>query len=264
MNTRKMLSLVTTGALLASMAVPAFAATATPDPFATAKVENYQTGLTPAEPVEFSFETAAVETNIKVQMATSGKVYVNPYKAAVTVGMDSKDKEVKLSTGIISPTQYITNLTPDTNIKVSVAITPPTKTPLVSDKDGDGTVIDLTEVKDKKQAQLYFEIVNGEKTLAISAPENMDTVKAELAKTTSPDWTAAGVQKIDLSKVTKTDVTETVTIAKPKASSDGVISAYSYAAFHLTGNLSAVNNWSDSDSFDTAVAFTLVPSADEA
>ena len=126
---KKVLSLVLALMMVLAVAVPAFAAGGSTDPY------NKSLEIT---------GTTQVPT-ITVTIPTSGTVTVNPYKMEVTVGSDKKTEQ------IISATQYVKN---ESDVAIALDVT-------VSGKVEGEAVFATAPVTDRittKSAFVYFEI----------------------------------------------------------------------------------------------------------
>lgn len=233
MKTRRLLHLVGAGALLLSLSAPNVVADAATKPGQIPDQKNLKT----VEPVDFEFITYGVEPDIKVTMSTKGTLYINPYNMPVAIGEADADLEapvVESTDGIVSPTQYIANVTPNTAIKVAVKVTPSRVSRLVSTLP--------TETGGDKKATMRFEMM----------PVSSETTKPSWSDCFSLDLATPEGRQFTVSDVV---------IKKPTLAADNTVSKPGYAAYHIVGELckDPKGGWQEWDYFDTSIAFTFIP-----
>jgi len=249
MKLKKSISLVCASALTLSMGVTAFAVDPTP------------TVTTAGEASEFSYTTAMFTAPIKITMATSADLYVNPYGASVEVGTKADGTKAKAKFGIISPTQYIKN-SGETDIKVGVQITPKFSKS-ITQVAVDGAP-DFKTISEKK-ATLKLEMIT-------VANDTSDPTNA-LSPTDKGKW-ATTAKTVDTGAANGKEFqmvggTGNSAFKIPKATTTGTpaVTTPGCAAFRMVGDITeepkkedgTPDKWTDSDTVEATIAFTFIP-----
>jgi len=261
---KKLISMAAAGLLATTMVVPAFATDPTPN----------VTDITEATPFEYTGQVNL--GTIKVTMATSDTVFVNPYEIEVKVGETTSGgttTDVTSTNKIISPTQSIKNQS-DTGLKISVTPTgtPGSKVTLVDSKDkiagkaeSSSGAGDAVPAATNKSAYVAFQVM--ESTDGATPATDADW-KATAASGSNPAIAFKEVPVVS----GKGTLTDTGVVMKKPASA----SAATYAVFRITGDAvsepvkpdtstgaasgaTLPDPWTADDTVNVSVAFTFTP-----
>ena len=233
MTFKKIMSAVMAGAMVLSLGATAFAAPATVD-------------LETVDPFELPVEGTTQVPTIKIQVPETVGIIANPYNLSVdatAIGGSATE-----SGQIISPVQYIKNLTKGVDIEVKATV--------AGYVDGEvefATGTTATETTKKAYLQIEWGLCDG-----TAAPTYGDTTTvAVIADGATP--TPVGATGLTM-----------------KASSDGTAVATNGAVgFHFKGDLTpnekvvttgdtAQTPWSEADTFGATVVFNFTPKTNAA
>jgi hypothetical protein len=248
MLNKKLTSLVLAGAMAASLAVPAFAATEV-DP-----LTNRTTNVT----------AAYQDVTIAVWVPSDATVYVNPYGLPVAIGKDSNDKDVKVDGQIVSKPLVLKNQS-DVALDINISYTSAVK--------GSFTFATTAPTdSDTKNAGFVYLDVRQATSLTGEDSAVTDAAIAEAWKEVTWDEYSADAKNELLLKATTTAVPKTgmETLAAATMDDDtGEFKEYaagSIAFVGITGSCvtSPKTAWTTKDGFTVKLAFTFTPSTSAA
>ena len=246
MNMRKLLAGICTGALVISLAVPAFA-----------------DDLANPTKTEFTGDTGAnLTVSVSVKAAAAPKLYVNPYGMAytpadITISGGSGDniviKETPTSAGFFSDTALIENKsTSSFGVKVT----------LTTESEGSVAIVAADPGATPPTVNTmygHFEIADATFASGTVTPD-WTTKKQVVIPATSA---ASGGTNGTATSTGDTGYTLNAASSTTDSMSGTTTVTPAYAAFRLTGNSyvgsTAGTTWADTDLVNVSVAFTFTP-----
>jgi hypothetical protein len=250
---KKVMSLAMASAMIASMAVPAFA-----------EGETESTASNNTIKIDGAYQAVT----INVDVPTTGEVVINPYALPVSIGKNADDKDVKVSAQIVTKPLTIKNKT-DVALDINVSATATVAGALTL---ATSPIADVT-TDTKNDAFIYLAIetttLSGEPTAdalgegAINAAYGKQTWTAYAAENTPANVLAL---KAGTTAVTKSGMG---TLAAATMDDDGAFKEYnegSVAFVGLSGQCAQTPKtaWTAADGLTANIAFTFTPHVEKA
>jgi hypothetical protein len=250
MLNKKLMSLVLAGAMVASLAVPAFAATSDDG----GSTDNRTTNVT----------ATYQDVSIAVWVPTTATVYVNPYALPVEIGKDADDNAIKAENQQIVTKPLVIKNQSEVALDINVSYTSAVK--------GNFTFATaaIDDTNTKNAGFVYLDVQQATSLTGADADVTDAAIATAWKDVTWDEYSSTAKNEV-LLKATTTAVSQTGvgTLAKPTLDDAGAFSEYaagSIAFVGITGSCvtSPKTAWTTKDGFTVKLAFTFTPNTSDA